>query len=209
MKNTPNNHPKTGLSLDPIFAPDEDGYNNACLNWTHDTFELYVIGYKEAADALVKQVMASGNNQDSLVFPICFLYRQYIELRLKEVIRSGRTLLEESGGFPQHHKLQHLWEVAVSILKKVYAENPHPPDLFTIPAHVVTEFSKLDPDSFAFRYPIDKQGANPLDGIRYINLRRVAEYVDAFAEVMDAGSMGISVYLDQKSEIASYASEYI
>ena len=69
----------------------------------------------------------------------------------------------------------------------------------------MSEFSKLDPDSFAFRYHVDKQGANPLQGISHINLQRVVEYVDAFAEIMDAGSMGISAYLplDHKMEMAS------
>jgi len=191
------------LPLEPIFASDKDWHCNACLNWSGDAMELYILGYKKAADNLVAQVMETSRHQDSLVFPVCFLYRQYIELRLKEVIRSGRRLLDEPGVFPPHHKIQHLWDCAVSILKKVFAEEIEPPDL-SIASHVVAEFSKLDPESVAFRYPIDKQGANPLEGLRHINLRRVAEYVDAFAKIMDAGSMAISVYLDHKNEMTSY-----
>lgn len=192
------------MPVEPIFVSDDDWRCNACLNWLHDNFELYALGYKEAADYLVAQVNETGRHQDILVFPICFLYRQYIELRLKEVIRSGRRLLGEPGDFPQHHKIQHLWDCAVSILKKVFDEEIEPPDLLSIASHVVAEFSKLDPDSFAFRYPVDKQGANPLEGLTHINLRRVAEYVSAFAEVMEAGSMAISVYMDQRSEMATY-----
>jgi hypothetical protein len=178
------------------------------LNWSNDALELYVLGYKEAADSLVERVMETGRHQDSLVFPICFLYRQYIELRLKEVIQSGRRLLDEPGTFPQHHNIQHLWDTAVAILKKVSAGDIEPPDFLTLPSHVVAEFSKIDPDSFAFRYPSDKQGANPLEGLAHINLRRVAEYVNAFSNAIDAGSMAISVYLDQKNEFASYYNDY-
>ena len=196
------------LNQEPIFTADDDWHCNACLNWSNDALELYVLGYKEAADSLVERVMETGRHQDSLVFPICFLYRQYIELRLKEVIQSGRRLLDEPGTFPQHHNIQHLWDTAVAILKKVSAGDIEPLDFLTLPSHVVAEFSKIDPGSFAFRYPSDKQGANPLEGLAHINLRRVAEYVNAFAEAIDAGSMAISAYLDQKSEFASYYNDY-
>jgi hypothetical protein len=196
------NTEKTLLPLTPIFASTDGGQSNACLNWLSDPLEVYVMGYKEAADSLINQVMESGRHQDMLVFPICFLYRQYIELRLKEVIRSGRLLLDEPEGFPQHHDLQKLWPLALGVLKKVFVDDLEPKEELALAAHVVEQFSSIDRGSFAFRYPTDKSGNNQLDGINHINLYRVAEYVNAFAEVMDAGSMGISVYLDQKSEMA-------
>ena len=68
-----------------LFSPDTDWKNNACLNWCHDPMHLYISGYKDAADILANRVIESGNNQDSLVYPIAFLYRQYIELQLKNI----------------------------------------------------------------------------------------------------------------------------
>jgi hypothetical protein len=194
------------LGLEPVFTSDDDWHCNACLNWSNDALELYVIGYKEAADSLVERIMNTGRHQDFLVFPICFLYRQYIELRLKEVIRSGRRLLEEPDKFPQHHNILHLWETAVIILRKVSDGNIEPQDFLTLPSHVVTEFSRIDPISFAFRYPNDRHGANPLEGLSHINLRRVAQYVNAFANAMDAASTAIAVYLDQRNEFIEYRS---
>lgn len=44
------------LALEPIFTSDQDWHCNACLNWSHDALELYVLGYKEAADRLVIQM---------------------------------------------------------------------------------------------------------------------------------------------------------
>jgi hypothetical protein len=199
---------RSQLPIEPIFATDEDWHCNACLHPSYDTLELYAIGHKKAADILVTQVMKTGRHQDFLVFPICFLYRQYIELRLKEIIRSGRRLLDETGDFPQHHNIQHLWDCARMILKKVFTGDIEPPDYFSIASHVVAEFSKLDPNSFTFRYPTDKQGTNPLDGVTHINLRRVAEYVNAFAEVMEAGSTAISVHLDNKREMTEDYRDY-
>ena len=73
----------------------------------------------------------------------------------------------------------------------------------SVAKHVVEEFSKIDPGSFAFRYPSDKEGKNPLDGITHINVRRLSDYINAFADCMDTASMGISEYLDLKGQMLS------
>jgi hypothetical protein len=161
------------------------------------------MGYKLAADELVSYVLTTTSHQDSLVFPICFLYRQYLELRLKEVIQSGRKLLDEPGNFPQHHDISKLWQIVVPILKKAFKDEAEPFD-YSAAEHVVTEFSRLDPGSFAFRYPTDKAGAKSLDGIRHINLRRLADYIEAFSESLEAVSAGIGMYNEYKYEMESY-----
>ena len=88
-----------------LFSGDKDWNANACLNWSLDTMGLYIEGYREAADKLVHDVVESGTNQDILVFPISFLYRQYIELQLKHIIRESRIFLEEGSSLPEHHRI--------------------------------------------------------------------------------------------------------
>ena len=90
----------------PLFTSAQDVYNNACVNWFHDPLELYATAYKEAAEKLVKDVITSRRQRDTLVYPIVFLYRHYIELRLKEIIRAGRKFLDEPGDFPKHHRVR-------------------------------------------------------------------------------------------------------
>jgi hypothetical protein len=72
--------PKKGNQL---FKSDADWINNACLNFKEDQLNLYAIGYKRAAELLLEHVKNSGRDQDTLVYPIIFLYRHYLELRLK------------------------------------------------------------------------------------------------------------------------------
>lgn len=93
------------------------------------------------------------------------------------------------------------------ILKKVSDGNIEL-DFLKLPSHVVNEFAKIDPYSFAFRYPNDKRGANPLEGLSHINLRKVAQYVNAFARAMDAASTGIAAYLNQKNAFVKDYSGY-
>jgi len=93
-----------------------------------------------------------------------------------------------------HHKLRNLWEDTVVILKKVFGDNIEPPDFLSVASHVVEEFSKLDPYSFAFRYPTDKKGVATLSTINSINIQRVSEYVNTFANIMESASTAISEY---------------
>ena len=191
--------------LAPLFTSAEDWKCNACLNWSDDPLEICALGYKEAAEELANRLIKDNFHIDALIFPICFLYRQYVELRLKEIIRSGRQLIDESGEFPKHHKIEHLWETAKVIIVNAIDSDLSEviPDIGLI-EHVVSEFVKYDPESFSFRYPTDKKGNNLLEGIKYINIRNLAEYMKKFSDAMDNASFVISVYIDHKYEMATY-----
>ncbi len=71
---------------DKLFVEGDDWYYVACLNDKRDNLGLYIVGYKEAGDILVKNIIESRSHHDSLVFPIVFMYRHYLELRLKQLI---------------------------------------------------------------------------------------------------------------------------
>ena len=187
----------------PLFTSADDWQFNSCLNVSNDPLEIYTIGYKEAADRLANTIFEERQLQDALIYPICFLYRQYIELRLKEIIRSGRTLIEEGKGFPQHHKISILYQTAKEIIKKVFSDDSEPPDLSFVD-HIISEYSQIDPESFSFRYPYDKSGRNLLQGTTHINVRHLSENIKSFGEVIDNISFAISVYLDQKREFSEF-----
>ena len=61
---------------DKLFIGADDWWMNACLDWYHDPSELYIVGYKEAADSLVETIACRKGTADTLIFPIVFLYRQ-------------------------------------------------------------------------------------------------------------------------------------
>lgn len=96
-------------AADQLFSTQDEGSNDARLNWASSAWSLYADGYKEAADALVERVEKRAGSQDTLVYPILFLYRQYFELQLKLSIRTVRRFLDEGHTFPQGHRLERLW----------------------------------------------------------------------------------------------------
>ncbi len=173
---------------DSLFSSDKDWHNNACVNWSHAPFSLYTEGYKKAGDYLVQQVVEGSSEKDILVYPIAFLYRQYIELQLKDIIRESRILLEEQGDFPTHHKLRPIWELANVLMKKIIRKiDPTVGDYITdkdlkVIQRIISAFYSVDPDSFAFRYPEDKDGNQTLLGLTHINLRKLAEQIDVLKE---------------------------
>jgi hypothetical protein len=78
--------PQKGAKL---FIPDGQPEHFSRIGWgdASHQYVLYMTGYKNAADSLIDHVLASNNveSPDTFVFPILFLYRQFIELRLKWV----------------------------------------------------------------------------------------------------------------------------
>jgi len=183
--------PKKG---DQLFKSDVDWWHNACLNFLPDQWNLYAVGYKRAADLLVECVGQTRRHQDTLVYPIVFLYRQYLELRLKELIRNGSLLFDIHRKILRHHKIKELWMQCRKILEKEEfgcSSN----DLDAI-EECIHHFSEKDPYSMAFRYPTDKNGNRTLPGLTNINLRNIAEVVERIASLLDAASTCISYYLD-------------
>lgn len=161
----------------PLFMSDDDWQNNACINEkvTHD-FDLFAEGYKTGADILVSHVIEKSSDQDLLVYPIVFLYRHHLELRLKEIIREGNRLLGTYEDFRHCHDLNKLWIPAKKVVKEIWPEGD--PEEFIFIEHVINEISTVDSQSYSFRYPEDKSGNNPLSGISHINLRHLAEMIE-------------------------------
>jgi hypothetical protein len=192
----------------PLFTSAQDSRVNASLDLlSPDPLENYTAGYKDAADRLVANILETKNMEHTLIYPICFLYRQYVELRLKEIIRSGSALLAEDRrftlGFPTGHNINNLYKEAKKTINKVFAGQEKPLDLSFID-HIITEYYKIDPNSESFRYPCDGHGRKYLEGITLINVRHLAENLRKFGEEMDNISFTISVYLDQKHEFREF-----
>ncbi len=55
-------------------------------------------GYKKAAELLVEESLRSGFDRDTLVYPIIFMYRQFIELDFH--IPISKNAFEMSTEFP-------------------------------------------------------------------------------------------------------------
>ena len=182
-------------NFETVFCADKDWQANACVGWSHDPLHLYVRGYKRAGDLLVEIVLNSNRDQDILIYPIAFLYRQYIELLLKEIIIAGRKFLKESVKESDKpltdHKIDILWDKAKKISMKIFKDEDDPLN-FERSENILMDFSRIDSGSFSFRYPKTKKGKKTLEGLTHINIRRLAEHIEALSIDLENISDGIA-----------------
>ena len=168
---------------DQLFSSQEDWWNNACMNWSSSGWSLYASGYREAADTLVAKVEEHSTNQDTFVYPVLFLYRQYLELQLKMLVRTLRHLLDIGRDFPKGHRIDALWTEADKLLRQAFPTESKAELIET--GRLIHEFANVDPLSTAFRYPVDNDGNPSLPGIRYINLRNVRDVMAKVGMLLD------------------------
>ena len=183
---------------DHLFVGREDWYYNAVLNGQRDNLSLYAVGYKRAGEMLVEAVVKSRGDHDSQVFPIAFVYRQYLELRLKQLIRDGKRLLDDASSFPATHKIAELWKMCRPLLNQV-GLNVGEQVLDAI-KELIAEFAEIDDDSYVFRYPTDKKNSPSLPDLSCVNVPNLAEVIKKIANFLEAVSWQISVTLEQKEE---------
>lgn len=194
----------TELLFTSIAAPDPDCYLNACL---HVNWDVYAEGYKKGGDILVQYVIDNNWDQDFLVYPIVFLYRQYLELRVKELIHISSRLLDQNIDIPRDHNLLSLWRKVSPNIEQVWPDSQTKSHLEAIEDRL-KELCSIDPGSYAFRYPEDTKGAPTLAGMRHINLRWLKDVVQAISNILDGSSLGMGEYLNAKHEMmAEYRAE--
>ena len=92
----------------PLFRSDVDG---SCTAFVYPDNDIRALGFKEAADMLVDIAVKEPGYADYLVYSVLYLYRMYIELRLKTIIESAKRISRTG------HNLEKLWKEAKLIME--------------------------------------------------------------------------------------------
>jgi hypothetical protein len=182
-----------------LFRGDDDWWNNAVIMQHGRNWFAYSEGYKLAADIIVKDLIKKRGHIDFLIFPIVYLYRQSVELYLKEIIKEGKELIDEDNSFPKNHDLTLLWKECKSLILKIWPQTKR--SAFKKIELCIEEFTKYDPTSEGFRYPVDKGGKPLLTGISHINIRNLRKTMDEMLSLLDGVTYGISECQNNKREM--------
>lgn len=184
---------------DNLFVSQGDWWSTACLHFFRDGWSVYAEGYKNSADVLVEYVSSQGRKQDTFVYPIVFLYRQYIELALKDLIRQCQSLQDTLNPTPQGHNIDLLWRECrklLTIISSGEAENK-----LDQVGRLISEFSSVDSTSTAFRYPETKDGKPSLPDLDRIDLYNLGVTVGKIHNLLDAAGSQIREYQSIKYEM--------
>lgn len=188
---------------DTLFAYFDDWTNNACVNWRPGDWYLYAVGYRQAAGILADYIETNGCHQDTMVYPIVFLYRQYIEIMLKDTIRQAHILLELEVDRSKTHDINKLWNKCRKLMAEIHPEDSR----FEIDqvTRLLQQLSAVDPFSTAFRYPVNSDGEPSLvSSLRHINVRVFREVMEKISDLLDSARCEIRVLQDRKWEMEQY-----
>ena len=143
---------------------------NANRDWYH-AWSDYEWGYFFAAAALVEDYGAK-DEATPLVYPILFLYRHYVELKLKSILFEAAASLP--GNVPEkagdEHNLLNLWKMLLDLLTQYGKSKMLQGSEST--ERILAQLTQIDPVSMETRYALQKDLKTPtLDQLRSVDLQ--------------------------------------
>jgi len=145
--------PQPGLSA---FVPGKSSNVTAHMDWFGmGTEESCASGFKDAIEAILSHLEQGEHSRhpDHFFYPVAFLSRHYLELRLKILIVLGSEFYPppiQRNSLIHAHGLAELWSMLRPILRKAWPKGSQA-DLDSVEG-VIMEFDKLDPRGISFRY---------------------------------------------------------
>lgn len=167
----------------------------------------YIEGYKEGAHLLLKKSIGNPH-KDFYIYPIVFMYRQYLELMLKNfyflyeedenkrkdfiknVGHSLEKIFEKCKPLIESYYLEYKLTNAKSLLKfdreisDIYIEGKNPDKVISIDEmeSFIKEFNDEDPKSFIFRYDFNKDLTKTIVSSKSIELRELYMMIERIDE---------------------------
>jgi hypothetical protein len=195
---------------DKLFKDEEDLKTGAWLDNPTNKFFLYSEGYKEAGKRLYEYCIENPFYNNSLIYKLIFNYRQFIELRLKELIIMGYKYLDDDeNDFPDEHSLLKLCNIYRNkILPNI--DKTIEDEFLDNVERIITEFNKEDPKSMSFRYPVTRAPERKASLNRStVDIKNFKDVVDKLIYFFNWQWDMISHYEDLKQEmIADIYREY-
>ncbi len=185
---------------DRLFGEDDsESRHSACIGSSRDEWYGYSEGYRRATELLLEHVLATRRDLDTLVYPIVFSARHYVELKLKYLVRAAAGLIEVPADFEKVHLLSDAWRVLRPLLEKIFSG--HGTGELEIVERVLTEFDSRDPSSMAFRYPEDRRGNPSQASPSRVGLRTFQTTFQRVASFLESCDNAIEEYAGYKCEM--------
>ena len=170
-------------------------------------FGIFAKAYAEAASSLSEYLLSKSRFSDYEAYPIVFLYRNALELSLKNIIykalllSSFRKVEVAEQKLPYNHDLRQLSSIAASVLHVAFPSDPDIEMLVEEALKVSDEFAGIDQSSFSYRYPIDKHGNRSTKHHQVLNLRSMNVILDPFLDRLDTVNFGLNSEIDFAEDV--------
>ena len=189
----------------------QDGQpDNADLDMRAFDDDIYAEGYKHAAEFLIDNIEKLDINytrhpQDFVIYPIMFLYRHYLELRLKDIIYLLRKYYFLPYESISGHSLIKLWYKIRRPLEQI----GDPMDIYNDQIEArIKELNDMDPNSVSFRYSKTKDNTPTLQNYRRLSPSHIKIVMNELSKCLDTISIGLSGTIDQSDVDMRYEYGY-
>lgn len=196
-----------------FFSPDSP-HGSFVAHFTNDPasdFGIWARGYQEAARRLTESLLIEPGIGDNDAYPVVFLYRHALELYLKGGVLKANRLAGLMGQaelcerLKFDHRLVPLYEANKRLLEASFPGDSHLRMIIAKLGRIVKDLDAVDPGSFNFRYPVNKDNERPVEGpvvLGLIQLRaKMEEVLDALNDVDTALGVEVGVAMDVVSNL--------
>lgn len=183
-----------------LFKIVQGGYHIACIQ--DIDFETYCLGYLDACKLLLEKM--EGDKlfiSDTLVYPIVFLFRQYLELRFKKIIIIGSYIKNVKEDVSKYnHDLNKLWAKTKKCIKIEYPQSIEN-EIRIVDKNIEQIQNKIDQQATAFRYPTNKKGNKSFCKNFHIDLKQFHKSMVEISNFLDGCSEALINHLEIKNEL--------
>jgi len=185
----------------------------AMANWAGPDFWcVYANGYKRASELLI-EAPKNTYETNTVIFPILALYRQYIELSLKEIIAYGQYLAAD-GTMPMTHDLKNLWACGKKYLLRYY--DTFGEDRLSRAQRLIHEIHEFDPTAEGTRYPkVKPKGKRGKENMTsainlpaFLSLDELHRHIQELGELLNEATNYLAHSQDLEAEVRSIYQSY-
>ena len=184
-------------------------YQQSVVGYKHaqHSFYPYYSSYEEVGNFLKEKVV--NDNKKELFMPMCYMYRNAVELGLKRIIIED-SHIERTKALKilrrKKHSIRGLWNSIVDEVDK-YSNAPDDDTTLNDTTQYIQAFHDFE-SSDLFRYPCNKNLQVYFSEEKVLDIENVASCFEELCNFLDAVDSMLSEIKDYEAEMASYYDYY-
>lgn len=179
-------------------------------NYRNDFYEPMIKGYSESGEYLADLIIENPNLKTTFFFPMCYLFRNALELELKQIwfeecafeFEEKCKRLDKS-----KHSFEKMWNMINRDLIN-HSQGEGDQSVISYAKQYILQINALDSSSSVFRYPVDKHLRFHFKNSKFLDAKNVGEFFKEISEFLQCVDMMMNdhnQYLaDMEAEYASY-----
>ena len=176
--------------------------------YSRNSFYPYFSSYSEVGNFLKDKIITQ--RKSNLFMPMCYLYRNAVELGLKRVIVED-SHIDNAKAIKVTQKKKHsilgLWNSIADEIKE-YANAPDDDTTLEDTQQYIQTFHDFDQSSDLFRYPCNKNMKPYFLSARKFDIENVASCFEELCNFLDAVDSMLSEIKDYEAEMAAEMASY-